>query len=265
MTKVACGVIRSEKGYLIAQKKESLLWEFPGGKIQDGETNNQALIREIKEELNLDIEPVFEITRYAFDKYTLIFIYAVSTNDSIELKEHQNTLWIEPNKLIEYEFTSGDTKFVEYLDVKNWEREKIGFEHLEDLLFFENLFDSQVHNTPLENLFDFSQATEKRKSFNKIRNKVFEELKTEFGETCQLGYSCCDLSSGYAVDHFIPLSSNVLNKQLRKLKAKNGKKVESQFFGSNHRSNFLLACNSCNNHKKHRLPKKYIGSKFLNS
>ena len=43
MTKVVCGVIRSEKGYLIAQKKESLLWEFPGGKIQDGETDNQAL------------------------------------------------------------------------------------------------------------------------------------------------------------------------------------------------------------------------------
>ena len=253
MIEVVCGVIRSEKGYLIAQKKDSLLWEFPGGKVREGETHNEALIREIHEELAIDVKPVFEITRYDFDKYTLVFIYAVSKEISIELKEHQSTVWIEPSKLVNYEFINGDIKFIEYLGVKNREREKIGFEYIEDLLFFENLFDSYIYNTPLEKLFDFSQATEKRKSFNKIRNRVFDDLKTKFGETCQLGYSCCDLSSGYAVDHFIPLSSNVLNKQLRKLQAKNGKKVESQFFGSNHRSNFLLACNSCNNHKKHRL------------
>lgn len=256
MTEVVCGVIRSEKGYLIAQKKDSLLWEFPGGKVREGETHNKALIREIQEELAIDVKPVFEITRYDFDKFTLVFIYAVSNDNSIELKEHQNIVWIEPRKLVNYEFINGDIKFIEYLGVKNREREKVGFEYLEDLLFFENLFGSKIHNTGLEKLFDFSYATEKRKSFNKIRNKVFEELRSKYGETCQLGYDCCDLSSGYAVDHRIPLSSNVLNKQLRMLKAVKGKKVETQFFGSNHRSNFLLACNSCNNHKKHRLPEK---------
>lgn len=119
MTKVVCGVIRSEKGYLIAQKKESLLWEFPGGKIQDGETNHQALIREIKEELNLDIEPLFEITRYDHDKYTLIFIEAiVSGEDFIKLQEHESVKWVELNEINQYLFVSGDKKFIELVNLK---------------------------------------------------------------------------------------------------------------------------------------------------
>ena len=116
MTKVVCGVIRSEKGYLIAQKKESLLWEFPGGKIQDEETDNQALIREIKEELNLDIEPLFEITRYDFDKYTLIFIEAIISDEgSIKLQEHENIKWVEPNEINQYPFVDGDKTFLDLL------------------------------------------------------------------------------------------------------------------------------------------------------
>ena len=116
MTKVVCGVIRNEKGYLIAQKKESLLWEFPGGKIQDDETDNQALIREIKEELNLDIEPLFEITRYDFDKYTLIFIEAIISDEgSIKLQEHENIKWVEPNEINQYPFVDGDKTFLDLL------------------------------------------------------------------------------------------------------------------------------------------------------
>lgn len=120
MTKVVCGVIRSEKGYLIAQKKESLLWEFPGGKIQDDETDNQALIREIKEELNLDIEPLFEITRYDFDKYTLIFIEAIISDEgSIKLKEHESVKWVELNEINQYPFVDGDKKFLDQIILKN--------------------------------------------------------------------------------------------------------------------------------------------------
>lgn len=122
MTEVVCAVIRSEKGYLIAQKKESLLWEFPGGKVQDGETNNQALIREIKEELALDIEPLFEITRYDYDKYNLIFIEAIVSGEGcIKLQEHESVKWVELNEINQYPFVSGDKKFLDYIILKNQE------------------------------------------------------------------------------------------------------------------------------------------------
>ena len=121
MIEVVCGVIRSDKGYLIAQKKNSLLWEFPGGKVREGETHNEALIREIQEELAIDVKPVFEITRYDIDKYTLIFIYAVSKEISIELKEHQSTVWIELEDHSKYEFIKGDVQFLRHIDTVNLE------------------------------------------------------------------------------------------------------------------------------------------------
>jgi len=57
------------------------------------------------------------------------------------------------------------------------------------------------------------------------------------------------------VDHYIPLSTNELNKKLRNLKAEPGKKVKSQSFGSNDLDNFTLACSRCNGFKKHKIIK----------
>lgn len=54
----------------------------------------------------------------------------------------------------------------------------------------------------------------------------------------------------------IPLASNVLNKELRGIKGQGGKKTPSQSFGSNHPSNFVLACRRCNALKKNRMPMK---------
>ncbi|MBK6989183.1 MAG: hypothetical protein IPH33_13745 [Bacteroidetes bacterium] len=68
-----------------------------------------------------------------------------------------------------------------------------------------------------------------------------------------LNLSMCDISSGIVIDHLIPLSTNQLNKSLRKLAPVKGKKVATQSFGSNHIDNLVIACASCNNHKKHRI------------
>ncbi len=54
----------------------------------------------------------------------------------------------------------------------------------------------------------------------------------------------------------IPLSSNILNKDIHKVKAEKGKKVVAQSFGSNYKDNLLIACEKCNNHKKHRFIRK---------
>lgn len=116
----------------------------------------------------------------------------------------------------------------------------IEFEHAEDQEYFENMFDFRIPNI-------------KRKEFNKIRNQRLEKLKHQHGLKCMLNLECCDLESGTAVDHLIPISSNKLNKELRDLKAEKGKKVKTQSFGSNHIDNLIIACSNCNNRKKHRM------------
>lgn len=124
----------------------------------------------------------------------------------------------------------------------------------EDRQFFKNLLGTEGEEDFLKfyTLFDFRPPAVKRAEFNKQRNRIFAELEKYHGKHCMLNYELCDPSSGFAVDHLIPLSTNKLNKELRQLKAETGKKVATQGFGSNHLDNLVIACTKCNNHKKHR-------------
>ena len=128
------------------------------------------------------------------------------------------------------------------------------FEFKEDTEYFEKLLcnESQTLRVFI-NFFDFRPVAEKRNEFNKHRNKLKAILITKHGEECMLKLSMCDMNSGIAIDHLIPLSTNQLNKSLRKLEPVKGKKVAAQSFGSNHIDNLVIACANCNNHKKHRL------------
>jgi 5-methylcytosine-specific restriction endonuclease McrA len=130
----------------------------------------------------------------------------------------------------------------------------IQFEHEEDRLFFSDLLCGNGESVDkYYQLFDFRPPSEKRKEFNRLRGRLLEQLITLCGRSCLLGYEgLCDLDSGIAVDHLIPLSSNKLNKEIRHLEAETGKKVATQSFGSNNIENLIVACCNCNNHKKHR-------------
>lgn len=104
------------------------------------------------------------------------------------------------------------------------------FQFQEDLYFFEKLLcqnsetiESYIH------LFDFHPVTEKRKEFNRLRKHILVEFSNKYGSICQLNYSKnCDINSGLAIDHLIPLSTNELNKALRQIKPLEGRKVISQ-------------------------------------
>jgi 5-methylcytosine-specific restriction endonuclease McrA len=103
-------------------------------------------------------------------------------------------------------------------------------------------------------LFDFRSPVIKRREFNLIRHKVFKELVAKYGKKCQLNLcSDCSEKKLFDVDHYIPLSTNELNKKIRGLKGISGKKVLSQSFGSNDIANFRIACKRCNAYKKHRI------------
>ncbi|MEQ5790820.1 hypothetical protein J4E06_07135 [Muricauda sp. NFXS6] len=137
------------------------------------------------------------------------------------------------------------------------------FEYPEDEQFFDDLFEDYGGVERNIHLFDFRPSKDKRNEFNKIRNKVFKMLHKQHGDLCQLNNHPDCSNKGTVVDHFIPLSSNKLNKKLRKLKAEPGKKVKTQSFGSNDFENFVLACKRCNANKQNGFPEKSLINKIF--
>jgi 5-methylcytosine-specific restriction endonuclease McrA len=128
------------------------------------------------------------------------------------------------------------------------------FEYAEDRRFFRKLLCKRGRGlSAFANLFDFRPPHTKRAEFNRKMRTLRADLIARYGKVCQLRLlDDCGLQHGLAVDHLIPLSSNKLNKELRQLAAKPGRKVATQSFGSNDPANLVLACGRCNGYKKHR-------------
>lgn len=116
MIDVVCGVICVNQKYLITQRGDNRnygKWEFPGGKVKKGEDIFTSIKREIFEELNLEITPLKEITRYPFEKFNLIFVSCnCENNKTIKLNEHINFKWINSANFELYDFLDGDKKFL---------------------------------------------------------------------------------------------------------------------------------------------------------
>lgn len=116
MIKVTCAIIEKDGKILIAQRSEKmslpLKWEFPGGKIERNETEQDCIVREIREEFSIDIIPVKRLPEsnhsYSENAISLIpFICKYELGDII-LKEHKTFLWIEKEKLFEFELADAD-------------------------------------------------------------------------------------------------------------------------------------------------------------
>lgn len=131
------------------------------------------------------------------------------------------------------------------------------FEYPEDREFFAHLLadgDVERLDSEFSVLFDFRHPAIKRWEFDKVRKNVLVELARMYNGQCQLNiHPQCSQSGVIEPDHIIPLSSNILNKELRGMSGKFGSKAPSQSFGSNHPRNLTLACKTCNMHKKHRI------------
>ena len=132
--------------------------------------------------------------------------------------------------------------------------ELMNFEFEKDEEYFNALLASSGGVEQNLDLFDFRDPCVKRAEFAKQRNHVFQLLEEELGNICQLQCHTDCAGTAEHVDHLIPLSSNELNKKLRRMTGVNGKKAPTQSFGSNNRKNFALACARCNSFKKHKFP-----------
>jgi hypothetical protein len=128
------------------------------------------------------------------------------------------------------------------------------FDYPEDKDHFDGVLQNGGGVDANSHLFDFRDPDLKRKEFNAVRDAVFVELQRRYGTGCQLRcHEDCG-GVGKVVDHLIPLSSNVLNKTLRGVRATADKKAPTQSFGANHVDNFALACRRCNAFKQSKIP-----------
>lgn len=112
--KILC-VQRSENKYAYISKK----FEFPGGKMEEGETKKQTIIREIKEELNMDIIPIKELktVEYEYPDFNLKMHSFISECLSTEvfLSEHIDYKWLSVSELETLDWAAADLPIVEQL------------------------------------------------------------------------------------------------------------------------------------------------------
>ena len=116
ITEVAAALIWDGDRFLICQrpkdKARGLLWEFVGGKVEAGETAEQALIRECKEELNVTVEPegIFmeTVNHYPDISVQLILFNAHIAEGTPMLLEHEDMKWIKPEDIPGYDFCPAD-------------------------------------------------------------------------------------------------------------------------------------------------------------
>jgi len=121
MIQVVCAIIQDERGlYLAAQRASGSMagkWEFPGGKIEVGETPQQACERELQEELGIQVSAgevvlshLIEIAEKAFE---LLFIEADWKGGKMTPAEHSAVRWIRPEDLRVLDWLEGDLPMVE--------------------------------------------------------------------------------------------------------------------------------------------------------
>lgn len=123
MAEVVAALIWNENRFLIgkrpAHKKRGLLWEFIGGKVEAGETREEALIRECQEELNVTVAvdaPYMEVThKYPDLTVHLTLFRAHIVEGEPQLLEHAALRWISAQEIPLYEFCPADTDILEQI------------------------------------------------------------------------------------------------------------------------------------------------------
>ena len=115
-TDVVAAIIKKENFYLIVQRNRDkylgLKWEFPGGKVEPNETFQEALSREIHEELNIDINIHEQLAeeKYKDSEINIVLHYFLCSikDGTIKLNEHEEMAWVDKKDFDKYDFVEGD-------------------------------------------------------------------------------------------------------------------------------------------------------------
>ena len=121
MVEVVAGLIWKDGKFMICQRPENkaraLLWEFVGGKVEKGESREDALVRECKEELDVTVKPldVFFTVDHVYPDITirLVLFNAEIVSGEPKLLEHADLKWIRADEIDNYEFCPADKEILE--------------------------------------------------------------------------------------------------------------------------------------------------------
>jgi 8-oxo-dGTP diphosphatase len=129
MTSVVAGVMERDGRILVCRRRADqphpLKWEFPGGKIEAGESPEAALIRELHEELGIDSDIGPELMRYEFaypdrQPILLIFLNVPHWRGEIVNRIFETISWEKSEMLAEFDFLEGDAPFI----ARQWKKER---------------------------------------------------------------------------------------------------------------------------------------------
>lgn len=121
MLNVTCAIIKVGNEILVTQRSEKmklpLKWEFPGGKVEENEDEIECIKREIKEEINIEIEVVKKLSSSIYDygtfKINLIPFIANHISGEIKLSEHKDYKLLDKNELLNLDWAEADLPIVD--------------------------------------------------------------------------------------------------------------------------------------------------------
>ena len=124
LTEVSCAVIMDGDLVLVTQRSEHmphpLKWEFPGGKLKPGETPEGSIIREIREELGVEISVIQLLPsvrhRYSDSDIKLIPFVCSIKEGEIDLSEHKSYRWVHRSELSRVDWLEADIEVVALID-----------------------------------------------------------------------------------------------------------------------------------------------------
>ena len=125
---VIAAVIEKDGHIMIAKRKQGWhdagKWEFPGGTLEEGETHEQCLKRELLEELEIitDVGDLICTSEYSYTPDWTIRLYACRTtviSGVFNLNDHDEIRWVQPSELAEYDFPEADKPIVDLLMKEN--------------------------------------------------------------------------------------------------------------------------------------------------
>ncbi len=114
--RVVAALVERDGRYLITQRRETavlpLLWDFPGGRVEEGETDEKALAREVMERLgvSVDVGQLISFVNHPYEKYAVdLYLYECTLkSDRLSCRAVKDYAWVTSEELERYPFTPVD-------------------------------------------------------------------------------------------------------------------------------------------------------------